>query len=338
MRLFRILLFPFSVGYGLITWVRNWLYDFRIFSVYQPAIPAITVGNLSVGGTGKTPMLEYLIQMLHQDFLVATLSRGYGRKTKGYMLANPKLTAEDIGDEPFQIFQKFSDIVVAVCENRKVGIQKILNDQPKTQVILLDDAFQHRRVEAGLQIVLTKYNDLFVDDWMLPTGNLREFSSGVNRASMVIVTKCPENLSAEDQASIRKKLSLKSTISLFFSSIQYSNLVYSQNEKASLQEIINQPKVVVAGIADPKLFIEKVKGEKDTTLIFPDHHAFTKADVHKIKIIAKNNPIITTEKDYVRLKDSEIANQLYYLPIEVKIINEFQKLDQIIYQYVGKNS
>ncbi len=338
MRLLRILLFPFSVGYGLITWVRNWLYDFRIFSVYQPAIPAITVGNLSVGGTGKTPMLEYLIQMLHQDFLVATLSRGYGRKTKGYMLANPKLTAEDIGDEPFQIFQKFSDIVVAVCENRKVGIQKILNDQPKTQVILLDDAFQHRRVEAGLQIVLTKYNDLFVDDWMLPTGNLREFSSGVNRASMVIVTKCPENLSAEDQASIRKKLSLKSTISLFFSSIQYSNLVYSQNEKASLQEIINQPKVVVAGIADPKLFIEKVKGEKDTTLIFPDHHAFTKADVHKIKIIAKNNPIITTEKDYVRLKDSEIANQLYYLPIEVKIINEFQKLDQIIYQYVGKNS
>ncbi len=338
MRLLRILLFPLSVGYGLITWVRNWLYDFRIFSVYQPPIPAITVGNLSVGGTGKTPMLEYLIQLLHQDFLVATLSRGYGRKSKGYLLANPKLTAKDIGDEPFQIFQKFSDIVVAVCENRKVGIQKILHDHPKTQVILLDDAFQHRRVQAGLQILLTKYNDLFVDDWMLPTGNLREFSSGVNRASIVIVTKCPENLSAEEQASIRKKLSLKPSISLFFSSIQYSNLVYSQNEKASLQEIINQPKVVVAGIADPKLFIEKVKGEKDTTLIFPDHHAFTKADIQKIKITAKNKPIITTEKDYVRLKDSEIANQLYYLPIEVKIINEFQKLDQIIYQYVGKNS
>jgi tetraacyldisaccharide 4'-kinase len=338
MRMLRILLFPFSVGFGLITWVRNWLYDLRIFSVYQAPIPAITVGNLSVGGTGKTPMLEYLIQMLHQDFLVATLSRGYGRKTKGYLLANPKLTAEDIGDEPFQIFQKFSDIVVAVCENRKVGIQKILHDHPKTQVILLDDAFQHRRVQAGLQIVLTKYNDLFVDDWVLPTGNLREFSFGVNRASIVIVTKCPENLSAEEQASIQKKLSLKPSIPLFFSSIQYSNLVYSQKEKKSLQEIINQPKVVLAGIADPKLFIEKVKGEKDTTLIFPDHHAFTKADIQKIKITANNKPIITTEKDYVRLKNSEIANQLYYLPIEVKIINEFQKLDQIIYQYVGKNS
>lgn len=338
MRLLRILLFPFSIGYGIVTWIRNWLYDLRILSVYQPPIPTITVGNLSVGGTGKTPMIEYLIQLLHQDFLIATLSRGYGRKTNGYLLANPNLTANDIGDEPFQMFQKFSDIVVAVCENRTIGIQKILKDHPKTQVILLDDAFQHRRVQAGLQIVLTKYNNLFVDDWMLPTGNLRELSFGVKRANLVIVTKCPENLSISKQEKIRKKLGLKSSISLFFSCIQYSNFVYHTNEKIPLNELINQPKVVVTGIADPKLFIEKVQGEKEETLIFPDHHIFTKADIQKIKQIANNKPIITTEKDYVRLKDSEIANQLYYLPIEVKIINEFQKLDKIIYQYVGKNS
>lgn len=338
MRLLRILLFPISIVYGMVTWIRNLLYDFRILSVYQIPIPSIVVGNLSVGGTGKTPMMEYLIQILHRDFLVATLSRGYGRKSKGFLLANPSLSATELGDEPYQIFQKFSDILVAVCENRKIGVQKILHDHPKTQVILLDDAFQHRKVQAGLQIVLTKYNDLFIHDWMLPTGNLREFASGVSRADIVIVTKCPENLSEEKQKSIRKKLSLKKGTQLFFSTIQYSNQVYAVQGKIALSEITNQSKVIVTGIADPTLFLQKIQNANDTHLQFNDHHHFSELDIQKIKKTAGNRPIVTTEKDYVRLKDTSISNQLYYLPIEVKIINEFQKLDKIIYQYVGKNS
>ena len=185
--------------------MRNKFYDWGVFTSKKFDIPTISVGNLSVGGTGKTPHIEYLIRLLKQEFYIASLSRGYGRKTKGFILADTQSSASDIGDEPLQFKKKFSGLRVAVDGKRVRGIKNLLNEFPSLQTILLDDAFQHRRVKAGFYILLTAYGDLFTDDWMLPTGNLRESRSGAARADMIIVTKCPNNLSELAQKEIRSK-------------------------------------------------------------------------------------------------------------------------------------
>jgi tetraacyldisaccharide 4'-kinase len=195
MNFLRKILFPFAVLYGFITSIRNFLFDYRILKSYSFPIPVIAVGNLSVGGTGKTPQIEYLIRLLSNKYKIATLSRGYKRKSEGFILANATSNAEILGDEPFQFYKKFPNIQVAVDANRKNGIEQLLSQSNKPDVILLDDAFQHRKVKAGFYILLTAYNDLFINDFMLPTGNLRESRSGAKRADMIIVTKCPRDIS-----------------------------------------------------------------------------------------------------------------------------------------------
>lgn len=332
MNLLRKLLFPFAVLYGLITWVRNYLYDKGLLKSYSFEIPVIAVGNLSVGGTGKTPQIEYLIRLLSSKYKVATLSRGYKRKSEGFVLADDNANAEILGDEPFQYYQKFPNIQVAVDADRRNGITRLLEQKDKPEVILLDDAFQHRKVKAGFYILLTTYDDLFYNDFILPMGNLRESRCGAKRADVVIVTKCPPTISVTEQEKIRKQIG--TDLPVFFSSIEYDDQVYSSTGQLTVKEIKTQPKMLLAGIAKPQPFFDYLQSGKDEILSFPDHHHFTESDISTIKQNAMGKIIVTTEKDYVRLKGTELEEQLFYLPIKSKLLNHQEVFDQIILNYV----
>ena len=334
MILLRKILFPLAFLYWLITFIRNWLYDKGIFKSSSFNIPIIAVGNLSVGGTGKTPQIEYLIRLLSEKYKVAVLSRGYKRTTEGFILADEKATASSIGDEPFQFYSKFPNIQVAVDANRKNGIVNLLQLPKKPDVILLDDAFQHRKVKAGFYILLTAYDDLFCDDYILPFGNLREPSSGKKRADMIIVTKCPNDLSEIAQLKIREKLNVKQQV--FFTTIQYDDYVFGNDSQLLVSEIKSESKVLVAGIAKPKLFFDFLKSEKDDTLVFPDHHHFSKQDCEQILAKANGRKIITTEKDFVRLNGLLPKEQLFYLPIKSAFLNK--NIDKTIEDYVGQST
>jgi tetraacyldisaccharide 4'-kinase len=338
MNLLRKLLFPFAILYGMITSIRNFLFDKGILKSYSFDLPIIAVGNLSVGGTGKTPQIEYLIRLLSDKYKVATLSRGYKRQSKGFILAEASSNAATLGDEPFQFFQKFKNIQVAVDADRKNGIEQLLSLPEKPEVILLDDAFQHRKVKAGFYILLTSYGDLYSDDFMLPTGNLRESRSGAKRANVIIVTKCPFNLSLDKQNDIRNRLKVSANQELYFTFIAYDNFIYSENRKINVNEIEATAKVLVAGIAKPEPFFAYLQDTNDVCLSFPDHHNFNDKDILEIKNLAQNNIIITTEKDYVRLKGSLPNEQLFYLPIQSSFISESENFDKNILNYVGTST
>jgi tetraacyldisaccharide 4'-kinase len=250
----RKILFPISILYWLITFLRNWCYDIGLFKSQSYEIPIIAVGNLSVGGTGKTPHIEYLIRLL-SNYKIATLSRGYKRRSKGFVLADATTNAAILGDEPFQFYSKFPNVAVAVDADRRNGIAQ-LQEKVNPDVILLDDAFQHRKVKAGFYILLTTFNDLFVDDYILPFGNLREPAFGKKRANLIIVTKCPTDLSELAQENIRKRL--KTNLPVYFSTIVYDDFVYNENGKLEVNALVN-PKVILAGIANPSLFFNHLK-------------------------------------------------------------------------------
>jgi len=334
MNLLRKLLFPFAILYGFITSIRNFLFDKGVLKSTSFDLPVIAVGNLSVGGTGKTPQIEYLIRLLSDKYKVATLSRGYKRKSEGFVLADENSNAEILGDEPFQFYQKFPNVMVAVDANRTNGIKQLLSQNEKPEIVLLDDAYQHRKVKAGFYILLTSYGDLYADDFMLPTGNLRESRSGAERANIVVVTKCPKILTEEEQVKIKSKLKLKSTQQVFFTFIDYDLVIYGKNEEIAVSEIKSESKLLLAGIAKPKPFFDYLKNENDECLTFPDHHHFSDADLDTIRNKANGRKIITTEKDYVRLKDSELVDQLYYLPIKSSFINHQQNFDATILEYI----
>jgi tetraacyldisaccharide 4'-kinase len=333
MNILRYLLFPFAIIYGVITSIRNFLFDNGILKSYSFDIPIIAVGNLSVGGTGKTPQIEYLIRLLSTKYKIATLSRGYKRKSEGFVLADDKATAEFLGDEPFQMYKKFPQITVAVDADRKNGIEKLLSLKVKPEVILLDDAFQHRKVKAGFYILLTAYNDLFCDDIMLPTGTLRESKNGVKRADLIIVTKCPKDLSEIAQRNIKSKIDLE--VPIHFSYIDYDDFVYTENEDIKLKEIITLDKLVIAGIAKPELFFDYLEVSNDDCMVYPDHHFFTEKDLNQIESKANNKVIITTEKDFVRLKEKSLQS-LYYLPIKSKFLSNEDDFDTTILNYLDK--
>ena len=248
MKLMRYIFFPIVPIYYGITWLRNKLFDFGILESTSYNFPVICVGNLSVGGTGKTPMIEYLIRLVKDKKKVATLSRGYKRKSEGFQIGENGVTSAVLGDEPFQFYSKYSDkITVAVDANRREGIEKLLELNPKLEVILLDDAYQHRAVKAGFNILLTTYADIYTTDIVLPTGNLREPKSGAKRADIIIVTKCPEALSEMEKTKIVKDISPKSNQKVFFSAIKYAEFVVSKSEEIPL---VNVPKfTLITGIA-----------------------------------------------------------------------------------------
>ena len=350
MNFLRKLLFPFAILYGFITSLRNYLFDKGILKSYSFEIPVIAVGNLNVGGTGKTPQIEYLIRLLSSKYKVATLSRGYKRKSEGFVLADADSNAEILGDEPFQYFRKFSNIQVAVDADRRNGIEQLSAQPSKPEIILLDDAYQHRKVKAGFYILLTAYNDLFCDDFMLPTGNLRESRNGAKRANLIIVTKCPADISIEEQERIKgrlvdSRLRGNDKMGVFFSSINYDEKVYSETESLSVREIKSKPKLLLAGIANPKPFFDFLKADTDDTsqwrtgrsqiMTFSDHHHFSESEIKDIKNKANERIIVTTEKDFVRLDAKILKRQLFYLPIKSKLVSNQETFDQTILNYVG---
>lgn len=337
MNILRKILFPFAILYGLITAIRNFLFDKGILKSYSFDLPIIAVGNLSVGGTGKTPQIEYLIRLLSNDYKIATLSRGYKRKSEGFVLADANVNSEILGDEPFQFFQKFPNIQVAVDANRKNGIEQLLSKKTKPEVILLDDAYQHRKVKAGFYILLTAYNDLYANDFILPTGNLRESRGGAQRADIVVVTKCPPNLSDKERNDIERKLQLEPLQKIFFTSIAYDEFIFSEEIQISVSEIKNSEKLLLAGIAKPKPFFDYLKNENDVVLTYPDHHHFSEKDIAEIKEKSKGKIIITTEKDFVRLKGNLPKEQLFYLPIKSEFLQNQEVFDKTIFNYVENN-
>ena len=334
MNFIRKILFPFAILYGFITSIRNFFFDKGILKSFSFDVPIIAVGNLSVGGTGKTPQIEYLIRLLSPKYKVATLSRGYKRQSNGFVLADSTSNAAILGDEPFQFYSKFKNIQVAVDADRKNGIEELLSQSNKPELILLDDAFQHRKVKAGFYILLTSYGDLYSDDFILPTGNLRESRSGAKRANVIIVTKCPANLSLDEQNKIKTKLQLDSNQELYFSYIDYDDSVYSEDKTLKVSEIKNMDKLLLAGIAKPEPFFNHLQNKNDNKLVFPDHHHFTEKELLEIKNKSQNKIIITTEKDYVRLKGKLSNQQLFYLPIRSSFIFSGENFDKRVTDYV----
>ncbi|WP_010230406.1 tetraacyldisaccharide 4'-kinase [Gillisia marina] len=332
MSILRKFLLPFALLYGLIMLIRNFLYDLRILKSEAYSFPVICVGNLSVGGTGKTPMIEYLLELLLPSHKVATLSRGYGRKTKGFRLVTTDESAVNVGDEPLQFKNKFENAIVAVDENRRRGIANLQKEQ-NPDLVLLDDAFQHRKVKAGLNILLTKYDDLYEDDFMLPTGNLREPVNGAERAKIIVVTKCPENLSLDNQDSIRNKLAPRNYQHLFFSYISYSDFIFNGSKKIGLHQLIDRDITLVTGIANPDALCEFLNdsGISFRHLNFPDHHNFSSEE---IKSIARSKFVITTEKDYMRLRGEVTLEKLFYIPIKMKFISDTKKFNDEISNFI----
>jgi len=317
----RYILLPFSFIYGGIIRLRNRLFDKKIFRSATFDFPLICIGNLSVGGTGKTPMVEYLVKILQEKYHIAILSRGYKRRTKGFFIANKDSKTSDIGDEPMQFYKKFPGITVAVDEERIMGIPKLLNDKPVTEVILLDDAFQHREVTAGLNILLTDYYNLYSSDLLLPAGNLRDTVKSSERADIIIVTKCKSNLSIDEKQSVIDELNPKTTQTIFFTSIEYGSPYHLfSNEKYNLDKEANV--LLLCGIANPKPIESEIKSKISSykTIRFKDHHIYDSYDLKKIKIEfskidSLKKIILTTEKDATRLFQFE--NELKDLPIYV---------------------
>lgn len=333
MKLIRKICFPFVPIYYLVTWLRNVFYDFGIKKAISYNFPIICVGNLSTGGTGKTPMIEYLINLLKTDYKVATLSRGYKRKTKGFQLADGRATAASIGDEPFQFYNKFkNEVLVAVDSDRNNGIKNLQAIRNPPKVILLDDAFQHRKVKAGFNILLTTYSNPYFKDYVLPTGNLREPRGGATRANIIIVTKCPDNLSESEKRYFLKRIHPTKQQHVFFSAITYSNQVFSNsNMRKALREL--DVFTLVTGIANPLPLVGFLEDRnlKFEHLSFKDHYEFTQQDIANLE---KKSLIVTTEKDFMRLKHyKSLELKLFYLPITV-IIDDSEKMNALIGDYI----
>jgi tetraacyldisaccharide 4'-kinase len=341
---FRILLLPFSVLYWATISFRNFLYNKKIFRSTSFGLPLICVGNLSVGGTGKSPMVEYLVALLKSQFKVATLSRGYKRKTKGYALANEITTALDIGDEPMQFHLKFPEVPVAVGEERIVAIPQLLHDRPETEAIILDDAFQHRQIKAGLNILLTDYNNLFTKDFYLPTGDLRDQKSSYKRAEVLVVTKCNPDLNVIEKEKIIKEIKPLSHQDIFFTTIGYGQLYHiSTHEKIYLNK--ETEVLLVSGIANPRPLKKMLESHSNCyqMLQYADHHIFSIDDLNDIKrryenMQTSNKIILTTEKDAVRLTkfgDQMEGLPFYVLPVKHHFLfDEGPVFDTIITKFI----
>lgn len=352
----KIILYPLSCIYGIVIFFRNRFYDIGILKSHDFDVPVISVGNITVGGTGKTTHIEYLASLLKEQFEVAVLSRGYKRKSKGFRWVEVDTTVEEAGDEPAQIKRKFPEVTVAVCENRLTGIRRLFSEEnPKIpDLVLLDDAFQHRRISPGINILLIDYNRPVWKDSLLPAGRLREGAVQVRRAGIIVFTKCNENeVTPIQRRLISKEIDLKPYQQLYFSTYQYGKIKHLFSGKELSEDFYKDNSysvLVVTGIANPLPVYEYINKYADDVkyLSFPDHHNFSVQDIELIikkleETERENKIIITTEKDSVRLTDmpglpDELKEALYYLPVRVKFLNETEKLfDKKMLNYVGEN-
>lgn len=346
MKYLRLLLFPFSLIYGLVVIIRNWFYDAGLFKSHEFNAPVIVVGNLEVGGAGKSPMTEYLVRLLKSDNKLAILSRGYGRETKGYHLADTSSTASQIGDEPAQFKAKFPDVTVAVCEDRVHGINQLL---PQHNLILLDDAYQHRAVKPGLSILLFDYTRITQPHLLLPAGNLREPFSGRWRADIIIISKCPEVLSEDEQAKLAAIVDAMPYQQLYFTTIAYQNLQDMSGNAVDITIDATTTLFLLTGIANPQPLLHHLKKYTPDIIHhkYPDHHQFSLKNISKLAdefsvCKSQKKVIITTEKDAQRLREQSLqslVNQLpvLVLPIGISFLNNRQiEFDQIVQKYVSE--
>lgn len=338
----KFLLLPFSFLYGIGVGLRNKFFDWGILPSEQFPVPVICVGNLVVGGTGKTPHVELLIRLLRKKNKIAVLSRGYKRKSKGFVLATNETNSFDIGDEPYQIHLKFPEIIVAVDANRRNGIRRLLALPDPPTVILLDDAFQHRYVTPSFSIVLTDYACPFYQDELLPQGRLRESKYGIRRSDVVVVTKCPNNIKPIEYRIMEKDMYLTAHQTVFFTSVCYGEMKAIFPKEAdpwSLLDIRKKDTVLlIAGIASPEGFIREMKKYSANVIpmLYPDHHFFTKQDINQIEktfdsITSLGKVILATEKDAARLQDLyeeiplQVRKVMYYLPITIQFSSRTQE-------------
>lgn len=340
----KVLLSPLALIYGIGVSLRDFFYSRNLLKGVEFDLPVISVGNLSMGGAGKTPHVEYIVRLLKDYIHVATLSRGYKRKTKGFRLANEKDTAETIGDEPLQFFRKFPDITVAVGESRMFAIPQMITEKPNIQTIILDDAFQHRSVKPGLNILLTQYRLPFTRDWLLPSGRLREWRSAYQRADIIIITKCPSNITATEKTSLIKEIKPLPHQKVFFS--EYENLqpyrIFTK-EPMSLNQDMNS--ILLCALANADYLADYLEAEVNRVkrLEFADHHSYTNYDISRLLHLYQewdvdNKVVITTEKDATRLerhKDYILKHNMpiYVLPAKVNFIGA----DAIAFEQEIKN-
>lgn len=337
----KLLLLPLSKIYGMATFMRNWMFDIKLLKSKEFDIPIIVVGNLAVGGTGKTPHVEYIVDKLRHSYHLAVLSRGYKRATSGFIMATRRSTPSDIGDESYQIYQKFNcEVTVAVCEDRVSGIKELLRVDPNINLVLLDDAFQHRYVNPTVSILLTEYNRPIFEDKLLPYGNLRESKKGLRRADIVVASKCPEKITAIDYRIFEENMNLVAWQKMFFSKFSYGSLMPIFPDAApqtapSLDWLTDEDMVLaVAGIGNPRPFIRYIKhfNAGVRVNIFSDHHNFTKKDMSNIlkrfeTMDGKRKYLITTEKDAVRMANCpyfphDLKSCSYYLPVHVEFLRD----------------
>lgn len=324
MSVIRFLVFPLSIIFKFVTDIRNKLYDCNFLKSEKINVPVISVGNLSTGGTGKTPLVDFIIYNLKRDYNISVLSRGYNRKSKGFIEIKNSDNPSLVGDEPFLIKSNHSEVPVFACEDRVEGAKKIISEN-NTNLILLDDAFQHRKISRNLDIVLTDYNNLFYKDYLLPYGNLRESRNNINRADVIIVTKCPLDFNKADAIKIKNQINPKKTQSLFFSQIKYSEKLFGFKE-LSFKSIRNSKLTLVTGIANSQPLKEYLKKNNVNFdhFDYPDHYNYSRKDVNKILATTKNNIILTTKKDYYKLSQFKIDN-LLYIDIKVEFLDGKQE-------------
>lgn len=342
--IWRKLLAPLSLFWWIGTSLRNFFYNIKMFPTKRFKKATIVVGNLSVGGTGKTPHTVYILEQLKKSFNVATLSRGYGRNTSGFIVANYDSNAQQIGDEPMLFFNRFRNrIIVSVGENRVEAIKELLN-RFRLDAIVLDDAYQHRSLQAGMYILLTEYKKLYSRDYILPMGNLRESRRGANRAKIIIVTKCPENIESQEKEKIKNELKPTPHQSVFFSTLRYGKILFNHYQNIVIDKVQDNHVLLVTGIADSSYFKQYTETKfKDVKHInYPDHYKFKPSDIKDIEGAYNSMEfpkiILTTEKDYMRLRrEHRILRNLYYLPISVEIDRE-EEFNNLIISYVQKNS
>jgi len=350
-----VLILPLSLIYGTVVYIRNLFFDWGWLPSRQFRLPIVSIGNLTAGGTGKTPHAEYLIRLLRPEFKIALLSRGYNRKTKGFFLADENSTSDTIGDEPFQVKNKFREVVVAVCESRKKGIENLLRTYPDLDVIILDDAFQHRYVEAGLNILLMDYNQPWDKQFLLPAGNLREQVSGKERAHIFVVAKTPASVKPIERRIIIKTIQPRPYQNTFFSTLLYgkTSFVFENREQAPGLDELKLKKtriLLVTGIANPRLLASylSTQGFDLTCMSYKDHYAFNDDDLVDIfrnfeNIDYQEKIILTTEKDAMRFKKfaniaGELKNVLLYIPVEVEFLgSDADKFNHQIVNYVRKS-
>ncbi|MFQ3341155.1 MAG: tetraacyldisaccharide 4'-kinase [Flavobacteriaceae bacterium] len=326
MKILRWILYPLALLYGFVVAIRNSLFNMGILKTQVISMPSIGVGNLSSGGTGKSVVIDYLIVFLKEKYHVAVLSRGYKRKTSGVVVGNENSSVSMIGDEPLQFLKKHQSVTVVVAKKRILGIQKIKEITPSNTFVLLDDVMQHRYVKPSILILTTTFSAPYFSDQLLPTGNLRESQSGAKRANIILVTKCPDIISKEEEESFKKQFTLSKNQFLFLTKISYSSFVFN-GEKRQLLSELTPPFLLITGIADPSPLVEFLnkKGVKYSHLEYPDHHAFTKRNIKEIYKKKGQGIVFTTEKDFNRLKPLMEGSELYYLPIKMTFIHPKQQ-------------